>query len=159
MDRGATTNGLGRAHIERKETHRLTDKLNPAARSDNMRAIKSKNMLPEISVRRIAYGLGYRFRLHVKDLPGKPDLVFRPRKKVIFVHGCFWHQHAKAKCLDGRLPNSNSAYWTKKLLGNVERDRRHVKALRQDGWRVLVIWECETKDEARLAKRLCAFLN
>lgn len=124
-----------------------------------MRAIKSKNMLPETSVRRIAYGLGYRFRLHIKDLPGKPDLVFRPRKKVIFVHGCFWHQHSKARCLDGRLPKSNSAYWNKKLLGNVERDRRHLKALKADGWKILIVWECETKDEANLAKRLRAFLD
>src|SRR5687768_16524426 len=96
------------------------DKLSQAERSENMRRIRSRNMKPELIVRSVAHRLGYRFRLHRKDLPGKPDLVFVSRRKVIFVHGCFWHQHAG--CIDSRLPKTNAAYWHPKLMRNVERD-------------------------------------
>lgn len=121
-----------------------------------MRRIKSKGMKPEMVVRRLAHRLGYRYRLHRKDLPGKPDLAFGPRHSVIFVHGCFWHQH---ECRDGRVPSSNREYWAPKLARNVERDRSARRELEAAGWRVLVIWECEIKDEATLADRLVAFLG
>ena len=137
----------------------MTDKITPAERSRNMAAIKSTATKPELIVRRLAHQLGFRFRLHRKDLPGKPDLVFVSRRKIIFVHGCFWHQHPVAACLDSKPPKSNLDYWLPKLRRNVERDAQNVKALRKLGWKVLVIWECETKKKARLEARLIAFLN
>lgn len=124
-----------------------------------MAAIRSKDTQPERIVRRLVTALGYRYRLHRKDLPGKPDLVFGPRRKVIFVHGCFWHLHPKSKCLDARVPKSNTAYWSPKLTRNVERDKGHRQALRKQGWRVLVVWDCETKALQALEKRLQAFLS
>ena len=123
-----------------------------------MAAIRSKDTKPEIAVRSMVHKLGYRFRLHAKDLPGHPDLVFRSRKKVIFVHGCFWHLHSSAKCRDGRLPKSNQSYWKPKLLKNVERDKRSLKELRALKWKALVIWECETKNPERLERVLTKFL-
>jgi DNA mismatch endonuclease (patch repair protein) len=133
------------------------DKLTPERRSANMRAIRSKDMKPEMLVRRLVHGLGYGFRLHRKDLPGKPDLAFIGRKKAIFVHGCFWHQHAG--CREGRSPNSNLEYWGPKLQRNVERDRKAVEALAQQGWHSLVIWECETTNRERLRELLKSFLE
>ena len=124
-----------------------------------MAAIKSKDTKPELIVRRIATAFGFRYRLHCKDLPGKPDLVFRARKKIIFVHGCFWHMHIKATCLDARAPKSNTGYWTPKLARNVARDKEHATKLRRAGWRVLVIWDCETRDINKTAKRIGAFLG
>ncbi len=137
----------------------MADKLSPERRSENMRRIRSRDMKPEMTVRQLAHSLGYRYRLHRKDLPGKPDLVFGPRKAVIFVHGCFWHQHDKEDCLDGRRPKSNTDYWNKKLARNVQRDEEAQKNLQDQGWRVMVIWECETKDQATLRSRLKAFLG
>ena len=125
-------------------------------RSRTMRAVKSKDTGTEMRVRRIVHSMGYRYRLHRKDLPGKPDLVFGPRRKVIFVHGCFWHGHT---CKRGdRMPRENRRYWTKKIARNKERDQKHVSVLKAKGWRVLVIWECETKDTERLGKRVRAYL-
>ena len=121
-----------------------------------MRSIKCKGMKPEMVVRRLAHGLGNRYRLHWKNLPGKPDLVFGPRRLVIFVHGCFWHQH---KCRDGRVPSTNRENWEPKLAHHVERDKKTGQKLAVAGWRVLVVWECETRDEAPLADRLVAFLG
>lgn len=135
------------------------DKLTPERRSDNMRQIKSKGMKPELAVRRLVHGLGYRFRLHRKDLPGKPDLVFGPRRKVIFVHGCFWHGHEKKGCRDSREPNSNTEYWSPKLAGNKARDARNLANLTAAGWNVLVVWECEIKDREKLLHRLSSFLE
>jgi DNA mismatch endonuclease (patch repair protein) len=135
------------------------DKLTAAARSANMRQIKSKGMKPELTVRSLAHRLGYRFRLHRKDLPGKPDLVFGPKKKAVFVHGCFWHGHEREDCLDGRAPKSNTSYWNPKLAGNKARDVRNVAALHSAGWKVLTIWECETKHYRSVAKRLANFLK
>jgi DNA mismatch endonuclease (patch repair protein) len=135
------------------------DKLTPERRSENMRRIKSKDMKPELLVRRTVHGLGYRYRLHRKDLPGKPDLVFGPRKKVIFVHGCFWHGHEREGCLDARRPKSNTGYWNPKLTRNKERDAERIAALEATGWDVLVIWECETKDVKWLRSRLRTFLK
>lgn len=125
-------------------------------RSANMRAIRSKGMLPELSVRSLVHKLGYRFRLHRKGLPGKPDLVFTSRRKVIFVHGCFWHSHS---CKIAHVPKSNVSYWIPKLERNRDRDKKNVKALTAAGWKPLVIWECETKNEGVLRKRLAKFLD
>jgi DNA mismatch endonuclease (patch repair protein) len=100
--------------------------------------------------------MGYRFRLHRKDLPGKPDIVFGPRKKIVFVHGCFWHGH---RCRKGRLPKSNKAFWRTKVLTNRRRDRRHIRALGILGWKVLVIWQCELKDPLVVRRRIVDFLR
>lgn len=135
------------------------DKLSTERRSANMARIRSKDMKPELIVRQLVHALGYRFRLHRMDLPGKPDLVFGPRKKIIFVHGCFWHQHPDPKCLDGRAPKSNTGYWGPKLQRNVERDEQHLQALCDGGWETLVVWECETKNLSSLRKRLVQFLD
>jgi DNA mismatch endonuclease (patch repair protein) len=112
-----------------------------ALRSRTMRAVKGKNTKPEWVIRRLLHTAGYRYRLHVNELPGKPDLVFAGRRKVIFVHGCFWHGH---NCSRGaREPKTNAAYWKAKIVGNRERDKAHLAALRRRGWKVLIIWECE----------------
>jgi DNA mismatch endonuclease (patch repair protein) len=125
-------------------------------RSANMRAIRSKDMLPELAVRRLVHGLGYRCRLHRRDLPGTPDLVFVSRRKVIFVHGCFWHAHG---CKSAHIPKSNQAYWAPKLERNRARDVEHLKALRADGWGYLVLWECQLKEMRRVRQRLSKFLG
>ncbi len=137
----------------------MADKLTAIERSRNMASIRSKGMLPELAVRRMAHSLGFRFRLHRKDLPGKPDLVFPKHRAVIFVHGCFWHQHPEPRCLDGRPPKSNQAYWGPKLARNVERDAASKAMLRKQGWRTLVIWECETKNAQLLADKIAGFLR
>jgi DNA mismatch endonuclease (patch repair protein) len=124
-----------------------------------MRAIRSKNMKPEITVRQIIHRLGYRFRLHRKDLPGKPDIVFLSRRAVIFVHGCFWHQHQDTNCKDARKPKSNTNYWYPKLARNQARDAEHEVTLKAQGWRILIIWECQTKDKRTLEQRLISFLD
>lgn len=114
-------------------------------------------MAPEMFVRRLVYGMGYRYRLHRSDLPGKPDIVFLSRKKIIFVHGCFWHQHTK--CKDGHLPKSNINYWRPKLERNLQRDRDVLRDLKELGWDVLIVWECETKDKETLAAKINQFLS
>ena len=134
----------------------MADKISPERRSENMRRIRSRDMKPEMAVRRLAHGMGYRYRLHRRDLPGKPDLVFGPRRAVIFVHGCFWHQH---DCRHAHSPKSNSGYWGGKLRRNVERDAEVRARLESDGWRVLVIWECETRDAEALRATLADFLG
>lgn len=133
------------------------DSVSPERRSEIMARIRSKDTRPEMVVRRLVFSLGYRYRLHRKDLPGKPDLVFSGRGKVIFVHGCFWHQHAG--CPGGRLPKSRRAFWRRKFAGNVARDAEHRRALRRLGWRVLIVWECQTKKLPALARRLSRFLE
>ena len=135
------------------------DSLSQARRSANMAAIRSKDSKPELLVRKLAHSLGYRFRLHRKTLPGKPDLVFVSHRKIIFVHGCFWHQHPEPECLDARLPKSNTAYWLPKLTRNMARDSGNKAMLAQLGWRVLVIRECETKATACLKENLISFLR
>lgn len=134
----------------------MTDKLTSERRSENMRRIRGQSTSPEMIVRRLAHGMGYRYRLHVTTLPGKPDLVFPRLRKIIQVHGCFWHQHGK--CIDSHMPKSRLDYWLPKLKGNVERDRGTQRALRQLGWKMLIIWECETI-KPRLQNRLEAFLG
>lgn len=125
-------------------------------RSANMRAIRSKDMLPELRVRSLVHNLGYRFRLHRKDLPGKPDLVFPSRKKVIFVHGCFWHSHS---CKRAHVPKSNVSYWVPKLELNRVRDTKNVNALRAAGWKSLVIWECEARRSFPVVPKVRKFLG
>lgn len=135
----------------------MADRITAVQRSENMRKIRGAHTKPELIVRRMVHAMGYRYRLHRKDLPGKPDLVFGPRRKVIFVHGCFWHQHPGCKA--GRLPNSNAGYWHEKLRRNVERDAKVQEDLKQLGWDVLTVWDCETKDSAALSSRLLNFLS
>lgn len=125
-----------------------------------MAAIRSTGMKPEMMVRSLVHRMGYRYRLHARDLPGKPDLVFRSRKKARFVHGCFWHQHPKPSCKDGRPPKSNTGYWSAKLTRNVERDAATLRALKALHWKVLVLWECDVlKGGARLEKQIKTFLG
>lgn len=124
-----------------------------------MRAIRSKDTAPELAVRRLAHSMGYRFRLHRKDLPGKPDLTFPKRRKVIFVHGCFWHQHALERCLDGRRPKSNTGYWDAKLTRNTDRDASNQAMLKDLGWKILVLWECEITRAEDLQDKLRGFLE
>lgn len=124
-----------------------------------MAAIRSKGMKPERIVRSLVHRMGYRYRLHRKGLPGKPDLVFGPRRKVIFVHGCFWHQHDDPACKIARKPKSNQGYWDEKLARNVARDKRNQAGLEAQGWSVLIIWECETKDVEALKGSLQRFLS
>ncbi len=135
------------------------DKLTPDARSENMRRIRGKGMKPEIAVRKTVYQLGYRYRLHASDLPGKPDLVFRSGKKAIFVHGCFWHTHESNQCGIAHMPKSNIKYWKAKLSRNKERDQKNLLALKKQGWKTLVIWECQIKKTPLLVKRIVAFMG
>lgn len=134
-----------------------SDPLTARQRSELMSRIRSKDTKPEMVVRRLVHGMGYRYRLHAKELPGRPDLVFRPRRKAIFVHGCFWHRHVG--CPANRLPTTRRKFWRDKLDGNARRDRRNEAALEEMGWRFLVIWECETKDLDRVAETVRRFLG
>lgn len=133
------------------------DSVTPARRSEIMGRVRSRHTKPEMTIRRMVHAMGYRYRLHAKDLPGKPDLVFRARKKVVFVHGCFWHRHAG--CALARLPKSRQEFWLPKLEANRLRDMKNESALRDAGWGVLTIWECELSDIARLKTRIRGFLD
>ena len=134
----------------------MTDNRTPEQRRRTMQAVKSKNTGPEWTVRRLLHRMGHRYRLHRKDLPGSPDIVFFSRRKAIFVHGCFWHGH---DCPKGHLPKSRLDYWKPKLERNKERDREKVANLEALGWTVLVIWQCEMDDLATLASRLLDFVG
>lgn len=134
----------------------MVDVLTPQQRSFNMSRIKGKNTSPEMTVRSLLRSLGYKYRLHVRNLPGRPDIVLSKQKAVIFVHGCFWHMH---KCRYGRVvPKTNTRFWQQKRLGNVERDKRQRKLLRKD-WSVMIVWECETRNAEKLVRRLAEFLR
>jgi DNA mismatch endonuclease (patch repair protein) len=133
------------------------DSLSPKERSEIMARVRSKNTRPELLVRKLVFALGYRYRLHARALPGCPDLVFRRRRRVIFVHGCFWHRHAD--CALARIPKSRIDFWTTKLEGNRNRDERNKRALAREGWKVLIIWECQLRDPARLEARIRRFLD
>jgi DNA mismatch endonuclease, patch repair protein len=130
----------------------MPDVLTPEQRSRNMRAIKGRDTAPEMTVRRILHAMGYRFRLHRRDLPGRPDIVLPRHRVAVFVHGCFWHRH---QCRFGRVePATRPEFWLAKFSANVARDRRAIVALRRAGWRVIVVWGCQTKDADKLASRL-----
>ena len=133
------------------------DNLTPQQRSKTMASVRGKDTRPELVVRRLTHRAGYRYRLHEKSLPGKPDLVFPRRNKLIFVHGCFWHGHS---CRSGlNRPTSNKSYWLPKLDRNKSRDKKNRAKLRRLGWKVLAIWECQVRDEARLTTRIQRFLE
>ena len=121
-------------------------------RSKNMAAIKSKNTNPEIKVRKLLHSMGYRFRLHKKELPGSPDIVLKKYKTVVFVHGCFWHRHKECKYATN--PKTREEFWNKKFLSNIERDIKVRERIKAAGWKSIVVWECELKDIQKLKKRL-----
>ncbi|MDE0604804.1 MAG: very short patch repair endonuclease [bacterium] len=133
------------------------DPLTARQRSELMSRIRSKDTRPEMLVRRLVHGMGYRYRLHAKELPGRPDLVFRPQRKAILVHGCFWHRHEG--CPANRMPKTRREFWSRKLNGNARRDQRNKETLEREGWQVLIIWECETKDLDRIARVVRRFLG
>jgi DNA mismatch endonuclease (patch repair protein) len=130
----------------------MTDVFSPEKRSDVMRQVKAKGTTPELKVRKLLWGMGLRYRLHRKDLPGAPDIVLPGRKIAVFVHGCFWHGHDCAR--GARVPKQNRPYWTQKIERNRQRDVRTQAELRANGWTPLVIWECELKDVGALSARL-----
>ena len=127
------------------------------ARSANMASVGARDTKPELVVRRLLHGLGYRYRLHRRDLPGTPDICFPSHKKVVFVHGCFWHRHEG--CRRTTTPKTRVSFWRHKLDNNVVRDRANLTKLGERGWAVLVVWECETEDLETLAARLVCFLD
>ncbi|WP_320338904.1 very short patch repair endonuclease [Burkholderia orbicola] len=133
------------------------DSLTPAERSERMSRIKGKDTKPELVVRSLVHRAGYRYRLHGKSLPGCPDMVFARRRKVIFVHGCFWHRHEG--CRLARMPKTRLGFWRPKLEANAARDREAERRLAELGWKVMIVWECEVKDEAALMPRIEAFLD
>ncbi|WP_369866157.1 very short patch repair endonuclease [Archangium sp. Cb G35] len=137
------------------ETSPMADTLSRAARSENMRRIRATDTEPEVAVRRALHRMGLRFRLHARELPGKPDVVLRRHNAVVLIHGCFWHQHRR--CIDGRVPKSNTGYWQPKLERNVQRDRRNRRQLSLLGFRVLVVWECEARRPEVLERKLRRF--
>ncbi len=133
------------------------DRISKKHRSWNMSRIGGRNTKPELVVRSTLHRLGYRFRVHRRDLPGRPDIVLPKHKAVIFVHGCFWHRHSR--CKYAYTPKNNLTFWQAKFAGNVGRDRKTVRQLRKLGWWVIVIWECQTTDAATLAERLTEALS
>ena len=134
----------------------MVDTRTPEQRRKIMRSVRTKNTGPEMIVRSLLHSLGYRYRLHRQDLPGRPDLVFPRRRKIVFVHGCFWHGHG---CSKGRLPKSRIEYWGPKITRNKVRDIETTEALQRAGWTVGVVWQCETRDSETLKKRLVDFLS
>ncbi|WP_307614393.1 very short patch repair endonuclease [Variovorax boronicumulans] len=132
------------------------DKISPEQRSRNMAAVRGRDTGPELAVRKMLHGLGLRFRLHRPGLPGTPDIVLPRHYSVVLVHGCFWHGHT---CPRGRVPSSNTAFWLSKLGRNKKRDAEQAKALRALGWRVFIVWECETKEPQRLRRRLAKWFQ
>lgn len=135
----------------------MPDTVDREKRSEIMSRVGSRDTKPELVVRRIAHGLGFRFRLHRKNLPGRPDIVFPRYRSVIFVHGCFWHRHPSCKYASS--PKTRVEYWEDKFRSNVARDARNETLLRDLGWRVMVIWECETKDREAVAERISSYLD
>lgn len=150
MRRGLGRGGGSLKHPPPRQCH--MDRISPERRSYNMSRIGGKNTAPELIVRRILHGLGFRYRLHRRDLPGTPDLVFPGRRHVIFVHGCFWHRHPD--CKYARTPNSNIDFWVKKFETTTARDSRVSDDLAQLGWSATTVWECETRHPKELEKRL-----
>ncbi|WP_167043527.1 very short patch repair endonuclease [Salinibacterium sp. ZJ454] len=135
----------------------MADVLSPQQRRHNMSRIRSKNTKPELLLRSLLHAQGYRYRLHVRNLPGTPDLVFAGRRKAIFVNGCFWHLHS---CRLGQVrPRTNESFWETKRQSTVKRDVRQTSRLEEEGWRVLTVWECELKNPAAVLARVQAFLD
>ena len=135
----------------------LGDIFTPEKRSQIMARIGSKNTKPEIAVRKLVHSLGYRFRLHDVKLPGKPDIVLPRHRKVIFINGCFWHGHKD--CPRSTLPSTNVTFWKDKIAKNIIRDKRSLRKLRCDGWRAMVVWQCEMRDPERVTQRLNRYLE
>lgn len=135
----------------------MVDVFTPKERSQIMAKVRGKDTKPEIKVRSLIHRLGYRFRLQRKDLPGKPDIVLPRHRKVVFVHGCFWHGHKH--CKHAERPKSNTDYWNTKIDRNIKRDKKSVKELVDRGWEVLTIWECQTKSMDKLSALLDEFLE
>ncbi|WP_183608257.1 MULTISPECIES: very short patch repair endonuclease [Rhizobium] len=131
----------------------------PEHRSWTMSRIRAKNTKPEILVRQLTYSLGYRYRLHPNDVPGKPDLAFKSRKKAIFVHGCFWHQHDDPACKISHAPKSNTDYWAPKLQKNLDRDKRVTAELDRIGWKSMTVWECQLQNLEDIQNQIDAFLR
>ena len=134
----------------------MIDRVSEERRSYIMSSVASKDTGPELAVRRVLHRLGYRYRLHNRGLPGAPDIVFQGRKKVIFVHGCFWHGHG---CQFGQLPKSKINYWEPKISENRKRDAKNLAKLRERGWAVLVVWQCQLKDTEKTRSKLIHFLG
>lgn len=133
------------------------DRVSPTDRSRIMSRIRDRDTKPELFVRRLIHGMGYRFRLHGRDLPGRPDIVLPRHRKVVFVHGCFWHRH---RCRRGRsMPSTRTRFWKAKFAANRKRDLNARRNLRRLGWSVFVVWECQTKSVDLLKRRLCQFLS
>lgn len=135
----------------------MPDIMSPAERSARMALIRGKDTKPELIVRKLLHGLGYRYQLHRRDLPGKPDLTFPSRQKIIYVHGCFWHQHAG--CSVAHIPAARRDFWLEKFRRNTERDAQNLTNVQALGWQALVVWECETRDKAALERTLTSFLG
>lgn len=148
--------GCLQAHLSKKQDDYQRPMTSDATR-DRMRRIRSKGTGPEMRVRRLSHRLGFRHRLHVSTLPGKPDLVYPSLRKIIFVHGCFWHHHPG--CRHARLPKTNIDYWLPKLNRNIERDKENIADLMEDGWMTMIIWECQTNREVELRLKLNDFLS
>ena len=146
-------------HEQLAPIDRVTDTLTPLERSLRMARVRGRDTKPEMIVRRMLHQMGYRYRLHRRDLPGRPDIVFGKRRKVIFVHGCFWHRHSDSNCKLARLPKSRLEFWSAKLESNRSRDLENHKKLTEAGWRVLVLWECELRDISKLAEKIRSFLE
>lgn len=137
----------------------MVDTLSTKERSELMSRIRSQNTKPELIVRSLVHRLGYRFRLHKRNLPGKPDLVLSRHKVVIFVNGCFWHWHSDPNCPFASMPKSNLDYWKPKLARTRERDQETIELLEAEGWRVMVVWECELREQTELILRIQDFLG
>lgn len=140
-------------------TQTVTDTLSREQRSERMSLIRNKDTKPEMALRRLVYGMGYRYRLHCADLPGHPDLVFASRRKVIFLHGCFWHRHPDPECKLARMPKSRLDFWKPKLERNRERDIEIEEHLHAMDWDILTVWECQLKQADQLKRRLQEFLE
>lgn len=150
---------MARTRVGSKRRRLISPPASSEAVAAVMRANKNRDSSPELLVRKLLHSLGYRYRLHARDLPGNPDIVFRSLRKAIFVHGCFWHQHRSPSCPLQSHPKTNLYYWKPKLLRNRERDRATEKQISKMGWSLLVIWECELRDLNLLRQRLLAFLE
>jgi DNA mismatch endonuclease, patch repair protein len=137
----------------------VVDSLTKTERSERMARVRHRDTKPELAVRKILSEMGFRYRLHRKDLPGKPDLAFIGKRKAIFVHGCFWHRHPDPTCKLARMPKSRLDFWEPKLEGNRQRDLRHQSELEAMGWQFLIVWECELSHREQLENKLLAFLT